>query len=261
MILKKEIKRSFSRASFSYDEYSLVQQMANRILVEMIPGKGYENVLEIGTGTGGLSRLLKDSFRVGQFTGVDISLEMLRSSKTLFSDTGNINLLCCDSERLAINPSMKFDLIVSSSCLHWLERPQDTVEMLEERHLKKGGVMALSFFGRNSLWELKEAIRRGLKDENLMLPTDFFPEGEALLRPLGKNARKRRQESIIIQKEYAGLLDLLTALKKTGVTPRIPFKRPVLNSRKNIQHVDEKHREIFGKIVVTYEIFFIILEN
>ncbi len=261
MISKKEIKRSFSRASFSYDEYSPVQKRANNILLDRIPKRFYEDVLEIGIGTGRLSRLLKNSFSIKHLTGVDLSFEMLKASKTHFSDLNGINLLCCDVERLAISPHKKFNLVVSANCLHWLKRPQDTVETLKEKHLKKGGVMALSFFGKNSLWELKKVLKTVLKDENLMLPTDFFPEQEKLLRPFKKNTYKLRHEAIIIKKEYNRLFDLLTTLKKTGVTPRVTFKRPILNSRQKIRYVDEKYRELFGKIIASYEIFFIIFEK
>jgi len=255
-VSKRALKNSFSRASSTYDAFSLVQRQVNRHLLELVPDNGFEETLEIGCGTGAFTRMLLEKVDIRRLLALDISFNMLlQAKKALPSHSCKCTFLCCDGERLALKRDKGFDLIVSSSCMHWFEDFGASLLNMVTNHLRPGGYMVCSVFGSSTLIELKEILKELYPQREFMLPPSDFPtrnEAESILRG---RVRSMETEEITIKREYKDLLDLLLSLKRTGTTARSK-QGVLLYPRGKIAEVESLYREIYGKIRASFQVIF-----
>lgn len=119
-------------------------------LLEPLPG---ERVLEIGCGTGILSREMAD--RGLEVTGIDISTAMLDVARKN-NRSSNITFLCADGANLPF-PEAAYDVVVCFTVLEFVARPEDVITEAW-RVLKPGGRLLIGFLNRLSPWAV---ARRG----------------------------------------------------------------------------------------------------
>lgn len=158
---KAEIKYRFRRSVNSYEGYATVQKMvADRLyqLLETYISREPLQILEIGCGTGLLTRLIKGHLNIDTLIINDLVDEMC--SKT--ADRYRLPFSCClagDIEEIRLEQT--FDLIVSSSTFQWFKQPSITLKKLAS-HLKTGGILAFSSFGPENFKELRDLTGKGL---------------------------------------------------------------------------------------------------
>ena len=71
--MKKElVKQQFSKNLTNYEENAVVQMIMAEKLVNLLPKKEYKNILEIGCGTGFLTKLLNKNIKFDTYTTIDI---------------------------------------------------------------------------------------------------------------------------------------------------------------------------------------------
>jgi tRNA (cmo5U34)-methyltransferase len=98
----------------------------------------FKFILDLGAGTGLLTKYLINYFPQASFTLVDISESMLEVAKSHFEKNNNINFIISDySKKL---PDKKFDLIASALSIHHLEndKKKNLYKMIFQ-NLEKGG--------------------------------------------------------------------------------------------------------------------------
>mgnify|MGYP002224288874 CR=1 FL=1 len=121
---KQLITRRFSRAIESYNREATAQkQIAGRLndmLAHYLPARP-RHVLEIGSGTGFLTRPLLRTFHPEKLILNDICHEMSTCFADLLSDR-QVTFIPGDAEQLSF-PSGQ-DLIVSCSALQWFVSPE-----------------------------------------------------------------------------------------------------------------------------------------
>ncbi|MEG2792100.1 MAG: methyltransferase domain-containing protein, partial [Odoribacter sp.] len=117
-----------------------------------------ERVLEIGCGTGFLTRKLRQHLSKEQLYINDLVEEMCRKTAGSCDIEAN-HCLVGDIEQLHLKET--YNLIVSASTFQWFARPSETFKKLAE-HLHPGGLMVFSTFGWHNLEELREVTGRGL---------------------------------------------------------------------------------------------------
>ena len=84
MINKKIIKESFSKSSLEYNDYAFVQKIMAKKLIGYIENININTILEIGCGTGILTKKLLTRYKNAKLTALDISENMLlECQKTL----------------------------------------------------------------------------------------------------------------------------------------------------------------------------------
>lgn len=76
------------------------------------------NILELGCGTGNLSRILVEQFPQGELTVVDLSEEMLAQTKSKLQKLGRSVHTVANGFMEVTFPENHFDLVVSSLALH-----------------------------------------------------------------------------------------------------------------------------------------------
>lgn len=198
---KKKIEENFGRACGTYNDHALVQKQSAQSLAALLPPLQQDRlrILEIGCGTGFLTRHLADLFPRAEITVTDISPAMVKNCERSFAGAGR-SFHVMDGE----NPHLRgpFDLIVSGMTFQWFERPRETLQKLRNL-LMPDGKIVYSTLGKNSFHEWKSALARLdlpcgvldgqtpeniLKTENLTLQFPSGPDFLASLRNVGARA-------------------------------------------------------------------------
>ncbi len=246
------IEKSFSRAADTYDRYAVIQKQASRILLNWLPGYDFRNILEIGCGTGFLTRLLHKAFPLSSITAIDLSSDMLRlasqklpSRRVVFSQA--------DAQRLPGYLKGPFDLIVSSGAFQWFDRPEKTLCQLLTR-LDEKGLLAFAAFGPRSLEELRISIEMAIgRKASSLLPVAGFLDHEGWKAVTETFFKRVESKVCVITRDYNNLIELLRALKHTGTSPACK-KGPIIWSRAGFEKVEDVYMKLFFKITASYEI-------
>jgi len=85
-------------------------------LIARIPLEHPQTVVDLGCGTGNVTRLLRSRWPGARITGVDGSAQMLAEARKEPADIG-----WEQSELGAWHPQGKYDLVFSNAALHWLD--------------------------------------------------------------------------------------------------------------------------------------------
>lgn len=149
MSYKAKVARGFSRAAGSYDHYATLQSRVASALYAKLPEAAFRQpILDLGCGTGALSRLCaRDGYNTPIFA-LDIAEKMC-------AQAGGLPLVA-DMEALPIDAAT-IPTIYSSMALQWAENSQAALNECR-RVLKKQGVLMASIVLPGSLKEVAAAF-------------------------------------------------------------------------------------------------------
>lgn len=85
-------------------------------LMSLIKEQNFEEVVDLGCGTGELTRVLFEALKIKHLTGIDSSSEMLEKSRAFKKEGLDFELQDISS----FAPNKKYDLIFSNAALQWL---------------------------------------------------------------------------------------------------------------------------------------------
>lgn len=205
---KHLVAAAFSKAEH-YDSAATVQSEVARRLAHKIAARlpaAPATILEIGCGTGLLSRELQTAFPASQLTLTDISAAMLARCRARLGPGPNYRVM--DGEFPDENLG-KFDLIASSLTLQWFTDLPSGIARLK-RLLTPTGRLIFATLGRHSFREWRQAHTA----LNLQCGLHDYPGGENFPAPA------HTEEEIITEHHPSGR-DFAQALKTLGAgTPR-----------------------------------------
>ncbi len=115
---------NFSDISSVYHQLSTLQSSAGDILINMLQLRGDEDILDVGCGTGKLTKKLRGLTK-GIVVGTDISEAMIREAQNNYGND-DIHFSPIDSENLDRKLGM-FDIIFCNSAFQWFKNPQKVV--------------------------------------------------------------------------------------------------------------------------------------
>jgi len=207
------IKKRFSAAAKTYDRHASPQYSLARSVCDAIPEIYPEEILELGCGTGQLTRLLIDQFPNVPIDAVDLSEKMVAHSRQTFTQFPQVNWIQGDAQTW--RGKDLYPLIVSSSALHWVSNLRKTFENIFQC-LEKDGVFVLGMMLQGTLKEL-HAVREEVapeKKQSFTLPT--LENVEKNLQAAGfKILQKEQREEETL---YKSATDFLRAIHEQGVT-------------------------------------------
>src|SRR5215469_3057215 len=154
---RARLRAAFERASAGYEAAAGLQARSAAELLERLelfrfaPGV----VLDLGSGTGRVTRELKRRYPRAYVIALDLSPGMLREARRHQRPWRRFARVCGDALRLPLRDA-SVDLIFSNLMLQWCE-PLPAALTEVRRVLKPSGFFAFSTFGPDTLYELRSA--------------------------------------------------------------------------------------------------------
>jgi trans-aconitate methyltransferase len=213
-----------------YYKNSANQQRWAREVIAKLDLKGNERVLDIGCGDGKITAEIASYLPNGSVVGVDISQQMIDFALSKFppGDFPNLSFQRQDAQQLSFNN--EFDLIVSFSCLHWIQNHLPVIESIKNS-LKPNGRTLLKFGEKSGLDALINGAKKMIVSEKwskyfqeFTFPFGFYTPDEYkdLLKRIGFKANA--VESTPAEMIYEGKEGLKGFIRATWVplNNRIP---------------------------------------
>jgi trans-aconitate methyltransferase len=107
--------QDFNKIAARYQNTSLVQSSAGDILLDLLSIKKHESVLDIGCGTGNITKKIS-TISQGSITGIDPSSGMIDEAKKHYSET--IHFEINSAENMVYKD--QFDVIFCNSTFQWI---------------------------------------------------------------------------------------------------------------------------------------------
>ena len=220
-ISKDKIAANFSAAAHGYDQYAVMQQQAAHSIVERLaelrPQVVAGPILEVGCGTGAVSKELVAMFPQRQLTLVDFAPGMIdRNRQTLaplLAQGCQIDWQVRDAE--AIDVRCHYSLIASCLTIQWFQDLAASLSRLIAA-LRPGGILLCSYLGHGSFPEWRQACM----DLGLPCTMNPLPDSSAIremVRALGYEVSTWDE---MLPLPYPTLQAFFRSLKKTGTNTR-----------------------------------------
>jgi malonyl-CoA O-methyltransferase len=163
-----EIAARFGARAESYELHAGLQRAVADRLARLLPELASPRVLELGCGTGLLSRHLIKRYPQGSFVLTDVAPAMIAQCRRNLAPSGTQHISFEGMDAGEAGGHAELDLIVSSMTLHWLADPVASLERLRQ-FLAPGGVMLYATLGTDSFAEWRavlasEGLASGLAD-------------------------------------------------------------------------------------------------
>lgn len=254
-----DIARSFSQAAPHYDRHAFVQnEIGQRLMdrvscIQNIPNR----ILDVGAGTGKLTRQLQTRFPKSTIIGIDIAQGMVDYAKhqqTWKPFRHQPHYLCADMNRLPFK-SQSFDLIFSNFTLQW---GNDLRAIFAEfkRVLAPNGLLFFTTLGPQTLFELRHSFAK--VDDHIHVHSfcDMHDIGDLLLNcPFTDPIVDMEMLTVT----YQDVISLLNDLKGTGANNLSPDRRRGCTPHlilKQMLEAYEAFRRADSLYPATYEIIY-----
>jgi malonyl-CoA O-methyltransferase len=227
---KQLLQKRFSENAKTYDRYANVQKIMAQTLLDRAFATCQEktgtanplfHILEVGCGTGFLTRRLQQCFPTARITAVDLAPGMIEVARRQVAGDA-VRFLVGDIEEMPL--ASTYDLIISNATFQWFNRLPDTVKRLFDA-LNRQGVLLFSSFGNRTFRELHAAFRfaqakQGLGNQyRLGQPFYSLPELRKILTGVLDPGEYRIDcfEHQEIER-FDSVRSFLTSVKKTGAS-------------------------------------------
>ncbi|MGN7469259.1 malonyl-ACP O-methyltransferase BioC [Brevibacillus sp. SAFN-007a] len=261
------VKHRFSHKAASYEQYAIVQkEMAHQLSAMVQTALSQEEVsriLEVGCGTGGLTRLLVSQYPHAEYEAIDVAGGMIAQAQASLARLGlTASFLQADAEEWVwTQPEAAKDLIVSGACFQWFFRPDETIRGLC-RLLAPNAPLFFSTFGPDTFCELHDSFAHahGRLGEKAVRHGLSFLSAEQWLRMLeaaGMGSLQVTAEKVVLT--YPGVLDFLHAVKAVGANTSEDKGAGLGRRRLLLEMMDYYEKRYGGEqgVQVTYDLLYI----
>lgn len=130
---------------------------AQRLVLAIPPGR-YDDVLDVGCGTGVATQAVIDRFRPGHVTGVDPAAGMLEQFQAKLGDIEGVDVALVEAgvEDMPVPPE-SFDLVICSMAYHWFQRRWEAAAAMA-RAMRPGAVIAILCSGKGGEQAYRDVI-------------------------------------------------------------------------------------------------------
>jgi malonyl-CoA O-methyltransferase len=249
------VRASFDRASASYESAAGLQARVAAELLERLAVFAFEPrvVLDLGAGTGRVTRELKRRYRRALVIALDLAPGMLREARRHQQWWRRFERVCGDALRLPLADA-SVDVVFSSLMLQWCE-PLDTALAECRRVLKPDGFFAFSTFGPDTLHELRGAWASADGYNHVNHFVDVHEVGDALVRA-------GLMEPVLdvdrVEVGYPDALSLMRDLKAIGAHNVTAGRPRALVGRARLKRMQDAY-EAFrrdDRLPATYEVIY-----
>ena len=156
---KELIQKRFTKNLKTYNDNAKIQKIMAEKLLSYLDNNYYNNILEIGCGTGLLTSLAVQKLQFKTYIANDIVSECKEYINKIDS---KIVFVPEDIEKCIQDSSNTYDLIISNAALQWVENLEGLINKLYTK-LNKDGILLFSTFGIQNLKEISLAAGKTLK--------------------------------------------------------------------------------------------------
>jgi malonyl-CoA O-methyltransferase len=230
---KRLIGKAFSKGCDTYQSEALIQLKSALALSRLFDSEIPQGpLLEIGCGTGFLSKEILKKYPERSYKGIDISDAMISHCREHLRGQFEI----CDGE--SIRDENSYAAIFSGMALQWFSNPQDSIKRIRKA-LVKGGVFYFSFPNHQSFSEWG------------YFPLNPLPNPSILLNVFDNPVT----EELIFQETFHHPLDFLKKMQRigTGTSTRSANRHLIL--KKLIKESKSEHNRsmtITTRITIGY---------
>ena len=253
---KRSVKKSFNRASKSYDNAAILhEEVLNRLLQRLQYIRHQPaTIVDIGCGTGKGIRGLQKQYPRARVYAADIAFEMLVQARSRYRLLAKKRLVTADMEQLPF-ASQSFDLVFSSQALQW---SNDLRTALAEfaRVCKPGALLLFASFGPATLQELAHSWRVLDNTPHVHQFVDMHDVGDAML---AVGFAQPVVDAEIIRMEYPDFRTLLDDLKNVGATNADVGRRRGLTTPGQLRRLEAAYREhgyTDDKFIASFEVVY-----
>lgn len=154
----ESVSGGFTETASDYDDAVRFNiEGAQRLVLTIPPGR-YDDVLDVGCGTGWAAQAVIDRFRPSRITAVDPAEGMLEKFRAKLAgiDGVEVTLAKADVEHMPLADA-SFDLVISSMAYHWFPHKWEAAKAMA-RVLRPGGVVAILMSGRGGEQAYRDVI-------------------------------------------------------------------------------------------------------
>jgi malonyl-CoA O-methyltransferase len=251
----RALRRSFNRASNSYDRAAELQDSVRQELLERLQffALAPRRILDLGAGTGAGSAALLKLFGSATVVAVDVAEDMLAVARRRGWPWRRPRAAAGSAAALPFAGG-SFDLVFSSLMLQWCDDPSRVFTEIQ-RVLKPGGLLLFSTFGPETLAELRAAWSAADETPHVSeLP--MLPELGAAMSAAGLAEPVLDRETHL--RHYPTIAALVTQLRELGAVNAARSRRRTLTGRQRaarMQAAYERQRQP-GGLPANYEIFY-----
>lgn len=205
-VRKQTIARHFARAS-DYERHADVQQQVCQLLLKKIARHNQESMLEIGAGSGQLTRLLAAKIQSKKWLINELSVTQ---TSILQSILPSAKIAIGDAETMELDDTLggMHSLIMSANAVQWFDQPLSFIKQSFAR-LQSGGQLLFNIFTPNNFLQIKALTGQGLD----------YPTIEAWRLALNNAGFEKVQLSTqCFELTFASPYDVLKHMKLTGVS-------------------------------------------
>jgi malonyl-CoA O-methyltransferase len=248
------VRRAFDRAAATFDAAAVLHAEVRDNLLQRLQLTAFTPrvVVDLGAGTGHVSRALKRRYPGALVIALDASPGMLRAAARRRSWLRRFALVCADAEHLPLADG-SVDLILSNLMLQWCN--PDTVFAECRRVLAPRGLLSFTTLGPDTLRELRTAWARVDPRSHVHRFIDMHDLGDALVRG-GFASPVLDVERYTLT--YSGVPEVAADLKATGAHNATAGRAKGLTGRGKfaaMQAAYETFRQE-GRLPATYEVVF-----
>lgn len=239
---KTLIKTRFARSMKTYDKNAVVQKEMAQKLLDLSPKSDFESILEIGCGTGFLTKLALKKFHFRNYTANDIVADCEEYISPL---SENINFINADIETLIQKSEKTFDLIISNAALQWVDDIESCIIKLMNM-LTQNGILLFSTFGRENFKEIFQLTGKTLNYKSAAEYDKLFSNYRHEIREDIRSLTFKTPEEALHHLKLTGVNSL-----ETGIW-----------TKKNLSEFCEKYLRLSnGKLSLTYHPLYIFVEK
>lgn len=167
-------------------KHSFVYEYGRELVALLAPQRG-ERILDLGCGSGQLTRAIAESG--ARVTGLDNSASMIDAARGAYPE---LSFVLGDAREFSFDEP--FDAVFSNAALHWVKPPEKAIDCVA-RCLRPGGRFVAEFGGKGNvrcIYEAAEAAGREIAGREVR-NVNYFPsvaEYSALLESRGMEVRQ-----------------------------------------------------------------------
>lgn len=238
----KYIKKQFEKSMNDYEKNAVVQDlMATKMIIELAKiSNSFSNILELGAGTGLLTKRLVKEIKFENFYANDI---VEKSKIYIQKIIPKANFLYGNA--LKIKPSKKMDLVISNAMFQWFDNLEKALTIIK-LFMTKDGILAFSTFSPSNFKEVTDITGLTLK----------YKSKDEIVEILEKQGFEVLYcEDFYEEIKFKTALELLAHMKNTGVNS---LSEKTWNVKK-VKEFCDKFSKKYPNIKLTYSpIIFIV---